>query len=92
LVRRARARRYRRLPLARLTAYLGKLARAKRYAASCAPRAGRLGGWESSEMVRRYAHFSVEHLAPYAAHCVPMKSKWATSNPSARSTLNERPS
>ncbi len=25
-----------------------------------------LGGWESSDMVRRYAHFSVEHLAPYA--------------------------
>lgn len=25
-----------------------------------------LGGWESSEMVRRYAHFSAEHLAPYA--------------------------
>jgi hypothetical protein len=24
------------------------------------------GGWESSEMVRRYAHFSAEHLAPYA--------------------------
>jgi integrase len=22
-----------------------------------------LGGWESSEMVRRYAHFSAEHLA-----------------------------
>lgn len=25
-----------------------------------------LGGWESPEMVRRYAHLSVEHLAPYA--------------------------
>jgi integrase len=25
-----------------------------------------LGGWESAEMVRRYAHFSAEHLAPYA--------------------------
>lgn len=25
-----------------------------------------LGGWESSEMVRRYAHLSAEHLAPYA--------------------------
>lgn len=25
-----------------------------------------LGGWESSEMVRRYAHFSADHLAPYA--------------------------
>jgi integrase len=25
-----------------------------------------LGGWESVEMVRRYAHFSNEHLAGYA--------------------------
>ena len=25
-----------------------------------------LGGWECAEMVRRYAHFSAEHLAPYA--------------------------
>ena len=25
-----------------------------------------LGGWESPEMVRRHAHLSAEHLAPYA--------------------------
>lgn len=25
-----------------------------------------MGGWECSEMVRRYAHLSAEHLAPYA--------------------------
>ena len=25
-----------------------------------------LGGWESPEMVRRYAHFSTAHLAPFA--------------------------
>ena len=25
-----------------------------------------LGGWESAEMVRRYAHLAAEHLAPYA--------------------------
>lgn len=25
-----------------------------------------LGGWESPEMVRRYAHLSADHLAPYA--------------------------
>ena len=25
-----------------------------------------LGGWESAEMVRKYAHLSCEHLAPYA--------------------------
>ena len=26
-----------------------------------------LGGWESSEMVRRYAHLAADHLAPWAA-------------------------
>lgn len=25
-----------------------------------------LGGWETAEMVRHYAHLSAEHLAPYA--------------------------
>lgn len=25
-----------------------------------------LGGWETPAMVRRYAHLTVEHLAPYA--------------------------
>jgi integrase len=25
-----------------------------------------LGGWESAEMVRRYAHLTADHLAPYA--------------------------
>jgi len=25
-----------------------------------------LGGWESAEMVRRYAHLSADHLAPWA--------------------------
>jgi integrase len=25
-----------------------------------------MGGWESPEMVRRYAHFTAEHLAPFA--------------------------
>ncbi|WP_425438675.1 tyrosine-type recombinase/integrase [Propionivibrio dicarboxylicus] len=25
-----------------------------------------MGGWESSEMVRRYAHLAADHLAPYA--------------------------
>ena len=25
-----------------------------------------LGGWNTTEMVRRYAHLSVEHLAEYA--------------------------
>jgi hypothetical protein len=25
-----------------------------------------LGGWESVEMVRRYAHLAADHLAPFA--------------------------
>jgi hypothetical protein len=25
-----------------------------------------LAGWESAEMVRRYAHLAVDHLAPFA--------------------------
>ena len=33
-----------------------------------------LGGWESSEMVRRYAHFSAEHLAPYADRLCALRS------------------
>jgi len=32
-----------------------------------------LGGWESPEMVRRYAHLSAEHLAPYADRLCAMK-------------------
>ena len=29
-----------------------------------------LGGWESAEMVRRYAHLAADHLAPYAERLV----------------------
>ena len=29
-----------------------------------------LGGWKSESMVRRYAHMSVKHLAPYADQLV----------------------
>ena len=29
-----------------------------------------LGGWESAEMVRRYAHLAADHLAPYADRLV----------------------
>jgi len=32
-----------------------------------------MGGWESSEMVRRYAHFSADHLAPYAERLCELK-------------------
>src|SRR4029077_20587786 len=32
-----------------------------------------LGGWQSTEIVRRYAHLSAEHLAPYAERLCAMK-------------------
>ena len=32
-----------------------------------------LGGWASTEMVRRYAHLAADHLAPYAEKlCRPL--------------------
>ena len=41
-----------------------------------------LGGWESAEMVRRYAHLAADHLAPYAdrlsALTVPVISNHGT--------------
>ena len=33
-----------------------------------------LGGWESSDMVRRYAHMSADHLAPYADRLVALRA------------------
>ncbi len=37
-----------------------------------------LGGWQSSEMVRRYAHFAAEQLAKAAARIEPPDTKMAT--------------
>lgn len=37
-----------------------------------------LGGWESSEMVKRYAHLAPEHLAKAAANIEPIATKLAT--------------
>ena len=33
-----------------------------------------LGGWESTEMVRRYAHLAADHLAPYAELLKPLRT------------------
>ena len=33
-----------------------------------------LGGWESSEMVRRYAHLAADHLAPYAERLCALRA------------------
>ena len=33
-----------------------------------------LGGWESTEMVRRYAHLAADHLAPYAEGLKPLRT------------------
>lgn len=41
-----------------------------------------LGGWESPEMVRRYAHMAADHLAPYADRLEPLREK----NPAGRGT------
>src|SRR5260370_432683 len=32
-----------------------------------------LGGWETAEMVRRYAHLSSEHLTPYVERFSPLR-------------------
>jgi integrase len=32
-----------------------------------------LGGWESAEMVRRYAHLAADHLAPFAERLAPVR-------------------
>ncbi len=32
-----------------------------------------LGGWESAEMVRRYAHLAADHLAPYAERLAALR-------------------
>ena len=33
-----------------------------------------LGGWASTEMVRRYAHLAAEHLAPYAERLCALRA------------------
>jgi len=33
-----------------------------------------LGGWESTEMVRRYAHLAAEHLSPYADRLMTLRN------------------
>jgi integrase len=39
-----------------------------------------LGGWESPEMVRRYAHLAADHLAPYAERLCAMRAVAAESD------------
>jgi len=43
-----------------------------------------LGGWQSSEMVRRYTHFAAEHLAKAAARIEPSDTKLATAGEEQR--------
>lgn len=45
-----------------------------------------LGGWESQEMVRRYAHLAADHLAPYANRLEGLMEKHKTE----RSIENEQ--
>ena len=39
-----------------------------------------LGGWESAEMVRRYAHLAADHLAPYADRLTSLRADGAEAN------------
>jgi len=56
---------HRGFPLARFKAHQGKLGWQVQ---NCTPLHAlqELGGWETADMVRRYAHLAAEHLAPYA--------------------------
>jgi integrase len=42
-----------------------------------------MGGWESPEMVQRYAHFSPEHLRPYADRLQPLREMAESEGPKA---------
>ena len=44
-----------------------------------------MGGWESPEMVRRYAHLAADHLAPYAEPSEDQKRQAARAAPNLRS-------
>jgi len=33
-----------------------------------------MGGWESPEMVRRYAHLAADHLAPFAERLCALRA------------------
>jgi hypothetical protein len=39
-----------------------------------------LGGWQSPEMVRRYAHLAADHLAPYAERLCAVRAVTAENN------------
>ncbi|MEJ7667591.1 MAG: site-specific integrase [Casimicrobiaceae bacterium] len=39
-----------------------------------------LGGWQSAEMVRRYAHLAAEHLAPYAERLCTVEAVASTNH------------
>ena len=50
-----------------------------------------LGGWESPEMVRRYAHLSADHLAPYADRLCALRSIDVPSNGHVYGTKPKQP-
>ena len=49
-----------------------------------------LGGWESPEMVRRYAHFSTAHLAPYADRLCALRVVDVGENPTIIPTVAQK--
>src|SRR5689334_11386570 len=67
----ARAGGHERFPLARSAARAGELARAE-----CTPLYAlqEMGGWESPEMVRPYAHLAADHLASLAERLCALRA------------------
>ncbi len=50
-----------------------------------------LGGWSSSDMVRRYAHLSQQHLASYADNvCEKVVTNWSHSQKSPANVKRRR--
>ena len=50
-----------------------------------------LGGWNNAEMVRRYAHLSVEHLAEYAERLCAFRTNSGTAREEDEKQLAAKP-
>ena len=46
-----------------------------------------LGGWASTEMVRRYAHLAADHLAPYAERLGTLRARRESTTAQIRHSL-----
>lgn len=50
-----------------------------------------LGGWESIEMVQRYAHLAPEHVAQYAGNATPVGTNPVTTNTKWHTKATDKP-